>query len=342
MAQTIEDVESRTLLQQFHSLYKKQDSIETNVENVDAKIGTEKTERQAADLSINSQIQELKNEIQSLGVLFTYKGEVATIQDLPATGNKPGDVYYVDSVQSGYVWIEKNGVLQWEEFGPAIDLSQYAKQEDLEQTQSELTATDTQVKNNTTQITNLTNSKQDKLTAGTNITIDANNVISASGGLTEVKASDVDSEQATLGQVLTADGNGGASWQNASGGDKLYLHKILFTGFRGVILYIKNNTSTTFTGTTLGNYLRSIGIGHAFGAVIQDKDWLPCGYQVVISSNSIRRYFGVSTLKADNSRLQLLYEDISISTDGTNISITKSKYPQEYFVDTLIDTVFEI
>ena len=36
--------------------------------------------------------------------------------------------------------------------------------------------------------------------------------------LTEVKVEDVDSESATSGQVLTADGEGGASWQNASGG----------------------------------------------------------------------------------------------------------------------------
>lgn len=182
MAQTIEDVNSRTLLQQFHSLYKKQDAIETNVENVDAKVEQEKIDRQTSDLSINSEIQALKDQIDSLGVLFTYKGEVATIQDLPLTDNVPGDVYYVDSEQSGYVWLEKSGVYQWEQFGPAIDLSEYAKQEDLEQLESEVDAMNTQVETNASNIVSLTNTKQDKLTAGTNITIDANNVISASGG----------------------------------------------------------------------------------------------------------------------------------------------------------------
>lgn len=39
--------------------------------------------------------------------------------------------------------------------------------------------------------------------------------------LTEVKVEDVDSESATSGQVLTADGEGGASWQNASGGTEV-------------------------------------------------------------------------------------------------------------------------
>ena len=33
-----------------------------------------------------------------------------------------------------------------------------------------------------------------------------------------IKASEIDSESATSGQVLTANGAGGASWQNASGG----------------------------------------------------------------------------------------------------------------------------
>jgi len=40
----------------------------------------------------------------------------------------------------------------------------------------------TQISTNASEITNLNTNKQDKLTAGTNITIDANNVISASGG----------------------------------------------------------------------------------------------------------------------------------------------------------------
>lgn len=33
-----------------------------------------------------------------------------------------------------------------------------------------------------------------------------------------IKASEINSESATSGQVLTANGTGGASWQNASGG----------------------------------------------------------------------------------------------------------------------------
>ena len=224
---TIENVNDRTILQQFHSLYERQNETETDVENIDAKIDKETIDRQIADLSINSEIQALKDQIDSLGVLFTYKGEVATIQDLPDTDNKPGDVYYVDSEQSGYIWLEKSGVYQWEQFGPAIDLSEYAKQEDLQQLKSEVDAMNTQVESNASNIVNLTNTKQDKLTAGENITIDENNVISASGG---------------------------------SGGSKLYRHRLCFLNYQfDVLIYydLFTHTSDPFTLETLYNYLQT-------------------------------------------------------------------------------------
>lgn len=165
MAQTIEDVESRTLLQQFHSLYKKQDAIETNVENVDAKVDKEKSDRQSADAGLQKLIYQEATEIGH---------ETASLRnDINTNTNK--------------------------------------------------------IEYNATQISALKSDKQDKLTAGTNITIE-NNTISATGGISSVKAENVDSESATNGQVLTADGSGGASWQNASGGEKLYIHTIAFGG----------------------------------------------------------------------------------------------------------------
>lgn len=71
------------------------------------------------------------NAIAGLGNVFNIKGSVATINDLPASGNTIGDVYYVASEQAGYVWIEINNVPQWEELGPSIDLSNYALISDL-------------------------------------------------------------------------------------------------------------------------------------------------------------------------------------------------------------------
>ena len=236
---TIEDVNERTILQQFHSLYKKQNETETNVQNLDTKIDQEKTERQTADLSINSEIQALKDQIDSLGVLFTYKGEVATIQDLPATDNKPGDVYYVDNEQSEYVWLEKSGVYQWEEFGPAIDLSQYAKQEDLQQLENAVNAMNTKVESNTSNIVSLTNTKQDKLTAGTNITIDENNVISASG----------------------------------DGGGKLYLHTIKFYD-HSILINIYTKNSEVFTIGSLTEWMYNHGfIGSKYFPTYNFTNW---------------------------------------------------------------------
>ena len=48
-----------------------------------------------------------------------------------------------------------------------------------------------------------------------------------SGGDLPIKASNIDSETATNGQVLTADGLGGASWQTPGGGSTLYEHNIM-------------------------------------------------------------------------------------------------------------------
>lgn len=67
-----------------------------------------------------------------------------------------------------------------------------------------------------------------------------------------IMASEIDSESATSGQVLTADGNGGASWQNVSGGSgggtTIEGHTVSFNSpinyegsVAGYVLYLDNN-----------------------------------------------------------------------------------------------------
>lgn len=65
--------------------------------------------------------------IADLGTVFTIKGDVATVADLPASGNAVGDVYYVQSVSAAFVWLETTAhpTGYWEEFGEPIDLSGY-------------------------------------------------------------------------------------------------------------------------------------------------------------------------------------------------------------------------
>lgn len=65
--------------------------------------------------------------MSDLGTVFALKGGVATVSDLPASGNNIGDVYYVENLSAGFIWITStaypNGY--WEELGETIDLSNY-------------------------------------------------------------------------------------------------------------------------------------------------------------------------------------------------------------------------
>lgn len=112
--------------------------------------------------SINGTTLEGDVSLEDIGIgsVFTIKGSVSTPEDLPMAGNSIGDVYYVESVMAGYVWIEVSGTERWEELGEPIDLSNYYTKEETD---------------------DLLDDKQDTLTAGTGIDI-TNNVISASGG----------------------------------------------------------------------------------------------------------------------------------------------------------------
>lgn len=71
--------------------------------------------------------KQLDDAIAGLGTVFTIKGDVAAVADLPASGNTVGDVYYVQAVSAAFVWLEttEHPTGYWEEFGEPIDLSGY-------------------------------------------------------------------------------------------------------------------------------------------------------------------------------------------------------------------------
>lgn len=69
-----------------------------------------------------------KSEITSV---FKFKGTVATTAALPSSGQTEGDVYFVTSDQSEYVWIDGSPAGSWEKLGPVIDLSGYANRADV-------------------------------------------------------------------------------------------------------------------------------------------------------------------------------------------------------------------
>lgn len=170
-------------------------------------------------------------------------------------------------------------------------------------------------------------SKQDKLTAGTNITIDTNNVISASGGLQEVKASDVNSETATSGQVLTADGSGGASWQNASGGgDKSYRHLIHVYSTSTYLTIINKDRTSLSTIKLLSQALNDSGadysLNHFMSATgFNGSNNFICSIGGVSSGASIT-VMGV-TLNIDNGVLKATTYNLRLTNGSVYDTVTE-------------------
>lgn len=67
-----------------------------------------------------------------IGNVFQLKGSVESVDDLPATGNNIGDVYYVSEESVGYIWLnDETDTERWEQLGVSIDLSNYATKTDL-------------------------------------------------------------------------------------------------------------------------------------------------------------------------------------------------------------------
>lgn len=63
----------------------------------------------------------------AITTVMDYKGTVATVANLPASGNKNGDVYHVTATDGEYAW---NGT-EWEELGSTIDLSGYVEDTEM-------------------------------------------------------------------------------------------------------------------------------------------------------------------------------------------------------------------
>ena len=63
----------------------------------------------------------------ALSAAMTYKGTKATVDALPTTGNKTGDVWHVTADGGEYAW---SGTA-WEELGSVMDLSDYVEDTDM-------------------------------------------------------------------------------------------------------------------------------------------------------------------------------------------------------------------
>ena len=71
----------------------------------------------------------ISGAISDLGSVLDFKGTVAAVADLPATGNSVGDVYLVTADHSEYVWVSDTSTTpateRWEKLGFDVDLSGY-------------------------------------------------------------------------------------------------------------------------------------------------------------------------------------------------------------------------
>ena len=118
-----DDYDDTEIKQDIAELERDIDNLGTEVDNLDLnKVDKTTTINNKA---LNSNITLTPSDI-GIGTVFTLKGSVSTKLDLPQVGNQVGDVYYVEAEEVGYIWLEKTGVLQWEQLGLPIDLSNYA------------------------------------------------------------------------------------------------------------------------------------------------------------------------------------------------------------------------
>lgn len=71
---------------------------------------------------VNIDLSDYAKKAEISGV-YTYKGSVATVDDLPTTDNTLGDTYNVEADGMNYAW---DGAV-WDALGAIIDLSEYVK-----------------------------------------------------------------------------------------------------------------------------------------------------------------------------------------------------------------------
>lgn len=138
----------------------------------------------------------------------------------------------------------------------------------------------------------------------------------------------LDSNSATEGQVLTANGTGGASWQNASGGGKqLYVHNIKVKG-----TYKISNKSIEFSAATaliriisskpdsytINDY---VALANIIGNTSSPYDSAPIGERcgIIISGQGNHFYkayalFGTSRVSLSVSAFDTSFDFLSVDT----------------------------
>lgn len=149
-----------------------------------------------------------------------------------------------------------------------------------------------------------------QMTAGTatngQILIAGDDATVAWGNVPAPAGTSVTSTGATSGQVLTADGNGGASWQAASGGGNLYKHYISIRTLDAnnknydITTSIINNSAVPFTLNTLITYITDTGKWSANGLFIYNANVHVATYLTNIGTTIYAGGFKLSGFSPEN------------------------------------------
>lgn len=131
--------------------------------------------------SLKSDVEANYAKKSDITAMFKYKGVKATQSELPSSGNAVGDVWYVTAKDTEYVWKGS----EWEEFGPAIDLSSYATQAWVtEQVNTAKTALNSLISANSTKITGIIDGTTKAGKAGTADKLAASRTFTFTGDVT--------------------------------------------------------------------------------------------------------------------------------------------------------------
>lgn len=159
-------------------------------------------------------ISKLNTLTNNTSAMFKFRGSVYGTEELPQEDNSIGDVYYVTSNGSEYVWISESANeyggfgedfnYGWLELGPIV--SGYAKESDLQKLAEEVAenefvaATALTVLENNKADKSEVEGKQDKLVSGTTIkTINGQDILGSGDIVIESGASLTESDIAAMG-----------------------------------------------------------------------------------------------------------------------------------------------
>lgn len=162
-----------------------------------AKLGTVAvTADQVALITTNKNgLASLKSDVETnyakksdITAMFRYKGTKATQAELPGSGNQTGDVWYVTEKDTEFVWKGS----EWEEFGPAIDLSPYAQTSwTTQQIEAAKTALNQLIAANASEISKIKDGTTKVGKAGTADSLSASRTFSITGDASGSTSSDL-------------------------------------------------------------------------------------------------------------------------------------------------------